>query len=285
MNLQNIDFNKNFQLGVLGYPLSHTLSPIIHNYWMQKYQIKGSYNSLEIQTNDLTTFFKDNISKFKGLNVTIPHKINVFEFMDEIDNSAKVIGAINCISINNEGKLVGANTDAAGFMSGLRKFIPEIGFDNSNIMIIGAGGASRAVIYSLLLESVKKISISNRSRDRLKVIGRDFNGVLNPVDWDQKSKEISNADIIINCTSLGMLGNDSLDIDVSSFNENAIVIDLVYNPIETELIKSAKKRGHRVLNGLPMLLHQAALSWKIWFDILPDIDNELLSIIEGKLKI
>ena len=108
---------------------------------------------------------------------------------------------------------------------------------------------------------------------------------LNPVDWDQKSKEISNADIIINCTSLGMLGNDSLDIDVSSFNENAIVIDLVYNPIETELIKSAKKRGHRVLNGLPMLLHQAALSWKIWFDILPDIDNELLSIIEGKLKI
>ncbi|MDG2187185.1 MAG: shikimate dehydrogenase [Hyphomicrobiales bacterium] len=284
MNLQksNID---NIQLGVLGFPLSHTLSPVIHDYWLKKYDIKGLYEVVEVKPDDLKSFFNRDIHLYRGLNVTIPYKIDVFQFMDEIDQSARVIGAINCISINKEGRLLGKNTDADGFISGLIEFIPDIDFEDVNIMIIGAGGASRAIIHSLILKSVRKITITNRSTDRLISINKDFHKKLTTIAWGKKDKELSNADIIINCTSLGMLGNDNLEIDINLFKPNAIIVDLVYNPIETDLIKRAKVRGHRVLNGLPMLLHQAALSWKIWFDIMPDITNELVKIVEGKLEI
>lgn len=285
MNSLKPNINKTLKLGVLGFPLSHTLSPIIHNYWLGRHDLKGFYNTVEINPSDLEAFFRDDIFQYDGMNVTIPHKLDVFDFMDEIHESAKIIGAINCISIKQESRLLGSNTDADGFMSGLLASIPNIKFDKCNAMVIGAGGASRAVVYSLILKSVKKITITNRSVNRLMTINKAFHGNLNTIKWEEKDKELSQADIIINCTSLGMLGNDNLEIDVNVFRSNAIIIDLVYNPIQTDLIKNASERGLRTLNGLPMLLHQAALSWKIWFDIMPDITSELIEIVENKLKI
>ena len=279
MNTKKIN---DFKLGVLGYPLSHTLSPNIHNYWLSNYKLNGIYEKVEVSPKDLKDFFSNNIMQYRGLNVTIPHKVDVFNYMDEVSDSAKVIGAINCITLS-DNKLIGSNTDADGFMQGLTNAYSSINFENKNALVIGAGGASRAIIHSLQMKSVRNISVTNRSQDRLQSLKQIFGNKISVIDWGSIYEQIKNFNLIINCTSLGMLGKDEINIDLSHQKEKSLVIDLVYNPLETRLIIEARKNHHDYLNGIPMLLNQAALSWVRWLAINPRITDELISNISNSI--
>jgi len=279
MNTKKIN---DFKLGVLGYPLSHTLSPNIHNYWLSVYKLNGVYEKVEVSPKDLKYFFSNNIMQYRGLNVTIPHKVDVFNYMDEISDSAKVIGAINCITLS-DNKLIGSNTDADGFMQGLTNAYSSINFENKNALVIGAGGASRAIIHSLQMKSVRNISVTNRSQDRLQSLKQIFDNKISVIDWGAMYEQIKNFNLIINCTSLGMLGKDDIKIDLSHQKEKSLVIDLVYNPLETRLVVEAKRNNHDYLNGIPMLLNQAALSWVRWLAINPRITDELISNISSSI--
>tara|TARA_E500000075_G_C6998197_1_gene329390 strand:- start:8514 stop:9356 length:843 start_codon:yes stop_codon:yes gene_type:complete len=279
MNTKKIN---DFKLGVLGYPLSHTLSPNIHNYWLSNYKLNGIYEKVEVSPKDLKDFFSSNIMQYRGLNVTIPHKVDVFNYMDEVSDSAKVIGAINCITLS-DNKLIGSNTDSDGFMQGLTNAYSSINFENKNALVIGAGGASRAIIHSLQMKSVRNISVTNRSQDRLQSLKQIFGNKISVIDWGSIYEQIKNFNLIINCTSLGMLGKDEINIDLSHQKEKSLVIDLVYNPLETRLIVEARKNYHDYLNGIPMLLNQAALSWVRWLAINPRITDELISNISNSI--
>ena len=279
MNTKKIN---DFKLGVLGYPLSHTLSPNIHNYWLSVYKLNGVYEKVEVSPKDLKYFFSKNIMQYRGLNVTIPHKVDVFNYMDEVSDSAKVIGAINCITLS-DNKLIGSNTDADGFMQGLTNAYSSINFENKNALVIGAGGASRAIIHSLQMKSVRNISVTNRSQDRLQSLKQIFDNKISVIDWGAMYEQIKNFNLIINCTSLGMLGKDDIKIDLSHQKEKSLVIDLVYNPLETRLVVEAKRNNHDYLNGIPMLLNQAALSWVRWLAINPRITDELISNISSSI--
>jgi len=279
MNTKKIN---DFKLGVLGYPLSHTLSPNIHNYWLSVYKLNGVYEKVEVSPKDLKYFFSNNIMQYRGLNVTIPHKVDVFNYMDEVSDSAKVIGAINCITLS-DNKLIGSNTDADGFMQGLTNAYSSINFENKNALVIGAGGASRAIIHSLQMKSVRNISVTNRSQDRLQSLKQIFDNKISVIDWGAMYEQIKNFNLIINCTSLGMLGKDDIKIDLSHQKEKSLVIDLVYNPLETRLVVEAKRNNHDYLNGIPMLLNQAALSWVRWLAINPRITDELISNISSSI--
>ena len=280
MNTKN---TNNFKLGVLGYPLSHTLSPMIHNYWLSNYELNGVYEKVEVSTKNLRDFFSDNILQYRGLNVTIPHKVDVFNYMDEVSDSAKVIGAINCITVS-DNKLIGSNTDADGFIQGLINTYSSINFENKNALVIGAGGASRAIIHALQMKSVRNISVTNRSQDRLQSLKKIFNDEISVIYWESIYEQIKNFNLIINCTSLGMLGKDDIKFDLSRQREKSLVVDLVYNPLETGFILEARRNHHDYLNGIPMLLNQAALSWVRWLGINPRITDELISNISNSMR-
>lgn len=280
MNSKN---TNDFKLGVLGYPLSHTLSPMIHNYWLSNYELNGVYEKVEVSPKNLSDFFSNSILQYRGLNVTIPHKVDVFNYMDEVSDSAKVIGAINCITVS-DNKLIGSNTDADGFMQGLINAHFAINFENKNALVIGAGGASRAIIHALQMKSVKNISVTNRSHDRLQSLKQIFDDKISVIDWASTYEEIKNFNLIINCTSLGMLGKDDIKFDLSYQKEKSLVVDLVYNPLETGFIVEARRNHHDYLNGIPMLLNQAALSWVRWLGINPRITDELISNISNSIR-
>jgi shikimate dehydrogenase len=246
---------NNLKLGIIGYPLSHTLSPQIHEYWLKLHRISGTYETLEVDDVGLDRLLCDNVHLYRGLNVTIPHKVRVFDYMDEVSDSARVIGAINCITVENK-KLIGYNTDADGFMNGLTAFNRDLDFSNMNVLVIGAGGASRAVIYSFLMKSTGQITVTNRSSDRLASLEKVFNDKIRYMDWQKLNDSISQFNLIINCTSQGMKGKNDFTLDFSSMKQGLSVIDLVYNPLETKLLSDAKSHGCQILNGVPMLLYQ-----------------------------
>ena len=273
---------NNLKLGIIGYPLAHTLSPKIHEYWLKLHGISGAYEILEVDDGGLDRLLCDDVYQYRGLNVTIPHKVSVFKYMDEVSESANIIGAINCITVENS-KLIGSNTDADGFMDGLLAFDTNLDFRNINVLVIGAGGASRAVIHSFLMKSSGQITVTNRSPDRLESLEKVFDGKIRYMDWKKLNENISEFHLIINCTSQGMQGKNDFSLNFSSMRHGLSVIDLVYNPLETKLLAEAKSHGCRVLNGMPMLLNQAALSWKLWLGIKPDITDEIIRFVEDKI--
>ena len=273
---------NNLKFGIIGYPLSHTFSPQIHEHWFKSYGKSGTYEILEVDDLGLDSLFNINIHDYNGLNVTIPHKVRVFKYMQEVSESAKIIGAINCITRENN-KLIGSNTDADGFMDGLLAFDKGLDFRNMKALVIGAGGASRAVIYSLLMKSTGQVTVTNRSPGRLASLEEIFENKIHYMDWEKLNNSIEEFNLIINCTSQGMYAKNGFTLDFSSIQQGLVVIDLVYNPLETKLLTDARYHGCRILNGIPMLLNQAALSWKIWLGIKPEITNDLIKIIEDKI--
>lgn len=273
---------NNLKFGIIGSSLSHTLSPQIHEYWFKLHRISGTYEIIEVDDAGIDRLFYENVKQYRGLNVTIPHKLRVFDYMDEVSDSARVIGAINCISVEDK-KLVGSNTDADGFMSGLLAFDRDIDFSNMNILVIGAGGASRAVIYSFLMKSAGQITVTNRSSDRLSSLEKVFNDQIRYMDWKKLNDSISQFNLIINCTSQGMKGKNDFSLDFSSMQRGLSVVDLVYNPLQTKLLIDAKSHGCKILNGIPMLLSQAALSWKLWLGIKPDVTDDIIRFVQERI--
>ncbi len=270
------DFIKS---AVIGHPISHSKSPLIHNYWINKYKLSGKYKAVDISPDNLAKDVQDLIDDgYSGFNVTIPHKIAIMDLCHEIDEIALNIGAVNTVSIKG-GKLYGTNTDAYGFVQNIKTNIPDFDFTKARAVIIGAGGAANAVLYALLDENIEDIIITNRTIEKAQNLAKMNSEKVKVASWDQRNNICKNANLIINTTSLGMKSNPELDIDISGARSGALVTDIVYEPLETHLLKQAKALDFQVLNGIGMLLHQARLGFKLWNGVLPEVTKDLERLV------
>ncbi len=266
------------KIALLGYPVSHSKSPLIHNYWMKKHALDASYEAIAVAPEDLeTTMLRLIDAGYAGLNVTIPHKETVFTLCDDWDDTAKRAGAVNIVVIEG-GKCKGFNTDIFGFTENIRVAGPRFDFKKGPAVVLGAGGAARAVVLGLLQEGAPEIRIANRTKEKAQLLARDFKN-LRVYDWDNVAAALENANMLVNATSLGMQGKDRLEIDLSALPRDALVNDMVYVPLQTDLLRTARERGNPVVTGIGTLLHQARAGFKEWFGIMPEIDAELKSMV------
>ena len=257
-------------LFVIGKPIKHSLSPIIHNFWIKKYKINLEYKKMEVDKDSLPSLVeKVRKGDITGLNVTLPYKKDIIMHIDKISHTAKDIGAINTIFLK-ENKVYGENTDGIGFTRSLEKQT-KFNFNNKSIYVLGAGGASYGIISELIKRNVKTIYVANRTKQKtiqlihyFKTKKKDLN--IQKADWEDLSPN-SDVDLIINTTSFGMIENETLKINTKNLKDTLILVDIIYNPKETELLKSFRKKGFFCMNGLSMLIEQAAVSFELWFNI------------------
>lgn len=261
--------------GVIGHPIAHSKSPLIHQYWMKENNIIGSYEAIDIAPDDLSEGVKRLIDEgYNGFNVTVPHKTNILSLCDDIDDSARNISAVNTVVIK-DGKLFGMNTDAAGFILNLEQEIPRISFKGKTISVLGAGGAARAIIYGLVSAGAAKINLSNRTLSAAEQLKQMAPDIIQVIDWEQRSELARDTDLLVNTTSLGMSGKPPLEMDLGLLSTEAVVTDIVYAPLMTDLLKEAQERGNQVVTGIGMLLHQARPAFKAWTGVLPEVTEEL----------
>lgn len=261
--------------GVAGWPVKHSRSPRIHNYWLRRYGIDGVYVPLAIPPERA----KDAIRMLpalgiRGLNVTVPNKEEAYKAMDEVDRWAQRMKAVNTIMVR-DGILYGANTDAFGFLESLREARPDWRADAGPAVILGAGGAARAIVAGLQDAGTPEIRIANRTPDRSAAIRDEFGKPVRPVLWEKRADVLEDAALLVNTTSLGMEGQPALDIDLSKLPADAVVYDIVYVPLETPLLAAARARGNPAIDGLGMLLHQARPGFREWFGTDPVVDQAL----------
>ena len=265
--------------GVIGWPVAHSLSPKLHNYWLKKYGIDGEYLALAVEPKDLETVIKTLPEMgWQGCNLTIPHKEAALSFLDEIDDIAWSVGAVNTVIVK-DGKLFGMNTDVYGFTKNIEQQLKG----RNKAVVLGAGGAAKAVWKALLDMDFGKIVTLNRNHDRATLsqkLGNRFTAKL----WEDRSSSaiLENADLLVNATSLGLGDNDPLDIDLSSLPMQALVTDIVYTPLMTPLLQLAKARGNPIVDGLGMLLHQAVPAFEAWFGVRPEVSEEVRRHIVGE---
>jgi shikimate dehydrogenase len=269
--------------GVMGWPVGHSLSPKLHGHWIAEHGLDAHYVPLAVEPQNLAqALLALPALGFRGVNLTIPHKEMALQTVREIDPAAALIGAINTVVID-EGKLTGRNTDAIGYAESLREAgVSQI---DGHAIVLGAGGAARAVVFALHSMGVHRIVIANRTRDRAEALKRDaakLNGLeIDAVEWDEAMKHGQGAGLLVNTTALGMLGKDTLEIDLAKLSQNAIVSDIVYRPLRTPLLAQAAARGHRTVEGLGMLLHQAVPAFEAWFGIRPSVTPKLRQKLEA----
>ena len=267
---------KTLLAGVIGDPILHSKSPILHRFWLNQNNINGHYIPLKVSKIDLELVLKT-LPKmgFSGVNVTVPHKESVLKIANEITQSASQIGSANTLTFLPCGGFKADNTDGYGFLKNLEENEPTWDSSNAKVLIIGAGGASRAVISALLNLGVSKIVITNRTYERANELKEYFDRKIDVIKWNEKEQFLREINTLINTTTLGMLGYTNLDLSLSSINKGTIVLDLVYNPIKTTLLQNAEKQGCKIIDGLGMLLHQATPGFKEWFGVEPKITNEI----------
>ncbi len=260
---------------VIGDPISHSLSPKIHNFFLQQLEIEGSYEAIRVQKDELREAVQKLVDQgFAGFNVTIPHKEKIFKICDELDETARLTGAVNTVVITPEKKLRGLNSDVSGFLQNLKNSQPDFDLSEKNIFVVGAGGAARAVVFGLLKSGVKKIYLTNRTQ-------KNFSDVefLSRKNFEEKLGE---CDLLVNTTSLGMVGQEPLLLDLKSLKKSAIVYDIVYKPLKTELLKSAEMRGNKIVTGIGMLVEQALVGFEAWFGKKPQPSEELMMrLVQG----
>ncbi len=267
--------------GVMGWPISHSLSPRLHGFWLRHYGLAGVYDALPVRPEDLPAALRGLQDQgFRGVNLTVPHKVAACSLVDTLDATAQRIGAINLVTVDENGKLSGRNTDAYGFTQNLeaRGFVPAGG----SAFVLGAGGACRAVLVALADMGFNEIRIANRTRDYAEKLAQELSTKscqIYVVDWAQASRFLSNIDLVVNTTSLGMTGQPPLDFFLEGLPLSAFVTDIVYAPLETALLRQAKQRGHRTIDGLGMLLHQARPAFKAFFGLDPEVTEELRNFV------
>lgn len=260
--------------GVIGHPIAHSRSPALHGFWLNRYGIKGHYIPMDVAQADLKEALRM-LPKlgFVGLNVTIPHKEEVLKLADVITDRAALIGAANTLIFRADGRVYADNTDGAGFMANLRQRAPQWQPSHGPAAIFGAGGAARAVIAALIEVGVPEIRIANRTRARAEALRADFGAKLTVYDWVHAPHMLEGAVTVINTTSLGMSGKSEFRVPLDDLERGTLVTDLVYNPLKTPFLLEAESRGCAVVDGLGMLLHQAAPGFERWFGIRPDVDD------------
>ena len=266
--------------GVIGHPISHSKSPKLHNYWLSKYNINGFYIPFSVTTDKLQASIKSLIGLgFNGVNVTIPHKTNVLSFADSVTDRAALIGAANTLYFSKNGKVHADNTDGYGFIQNIIDEIPDYDFYDKTALIYGAGGSARAIASALISNGVKEVGITNRTRSKAQIISEDLGAKVSVVDWRAAPETIGKADLIINATSMGMIGQPEFSQPISRAKKTALVIDIVYNPLITELLKEAKKLKLKTVGGIGMLINQAVPGFEHWFQKSPVIDDEIRKFI------
>lgn len=261
---------------VIGHPVAHSKSPRIHQYWLEKYGIKGSYEAIDIAPENLESGIERLAAQgYNGFNVTLPHKEAMLELCDELDDSAREIGAVNTVKIENE-RFYGSNTDAFGFIENLKQTQRDFNFKDANVFILGAGGAARAAIYGLKQAGVSNITLCNRTEERAAELAAEFDcGVA---EWKDRSR-LEGFSLLVNTTSLGMSGKEALEIDIGALSLDATVYDIVYAPLLTDLLIAAQDQGNKIVTGIGMLLHQARPAFKLWTGIMPEVTSELEKLV------
>ena len=267
--------------GVMGWPVMHSRSPMLHNYWFKKHELAGTYVPLAIRPEGLAAALRAlHPLRFAGCNLTIPHKEQAMTLVDEVDALAKAIGAISCVVVRPDGSLSGTNNDCYGFIHAIEQEQPGWRADSGPTVVIGAGGGSRAVCYGLAQEGAKEIRLVNRTLARAKGIAVEFGGPIKALPWEQRHEALEGAAMVVNTTSCGMVGQPALDIKLDKLPKNALAADIIYIPLETPFLAAARKRGNRTVNGLGMLLNQGRPAWRAWFGIEPEVTPEQRAMVE-----
>jgi shikimate dehydrogenase len=273
---------ERIQAFVLGHPIAHSRSPLIHNYWIKAHGLSGTYEAIDVQPGTLAKFLtRVRSSEFAGGNITVPLKEEAFAVVDQLTATAKSIGAVNTVFIK-DGVLWGDNTDAYGFSANLK----DKGFSLKQLqtaLVVGAGGAARAIVKSLMNAGFAEIIVLNRTLPRAKEFESAFGPKIIALPLDDFASHVSKADLIVNTTSMGMVGKGTFAFDFSRAKPSALATDIVYVPLETDFLKSAISAGLKTVDGLGMLLHQAVPGFERWFSVRPEVTPELRAMIEADL--
>ncbi len=265
--------------GVVGWPINHSKSPLIHGHWIDQFEINGSYEAIALSPEGFTSGIRTLIAQgYQGCNVTIPHKETALKMADTISNQAKAIGAANTL-VFKDGKIHADNTDGIGFINNIKQGAPNWLASDGSALVIGAGGAARAIIHALLEDAVPKIIVANRTIEKAAHLAAFFGDKVSAVPMGQIGKMLNETQTLVNTTALGMTGQPELIIDLYNIPKTALVTDIVYNPLKTALLTQAEERGLQTVDGLGMLLHQAVPGFEAWFGARPIVDKALRQIV------
>tara|TARA_B100001996_G_scaffold116810_1_gene88438 strand:+ start:487 stop:1311 length:825 start_codon:yes stop_codon:yes gene_type:complete len=268
--------------GIIGNPITHSLSPVLHNYWFKKYNIEADYSLLNVDEKNLKQVIKKIRDKeLTGINVTLPYKQKIIPFVDKVVNDAQYTNSVNSVFLNDDDIVIGENTDVFGLQAAYLKEVSNV--ENKKALVMGAGGVSSSVIFALEKSKIQNISIINRTYEKSLFLKKKFN-FLNILEWKSLKQEISKFDIIINATSLGLKNGKDFEFDFENVKTNLIYIDVVYNPFETKTSKYLKKSNIKTFNGLDMFIYQGQKSFYLWNKINPEIDDELINLLISRLK-
>src|SRR3954462_4942542 len=271
-----------FIAGVMGFPVMHSRSPRLHNYWLAHYGLSGTYLPLTVAPERLEAALRALPALgFVGCNLTIPHKQAALDVVDKVDPLAPPIGAVDCVVVAPDGSLTGNNYDAFGYVESVREAHPRWRADAGPVVVIGAGGGARAVLTGLVEQGAREIRLINRTFARAQELGHALGSAITAIDWKERERALAGAAMLVNTTSQGMVGEPALDLSLETLPTTALVSDIVYIPRETPLLSAARTRGNPTVNGLGMLLHQARPAFYAWFGIMPEVTPELRAFIES----
>ena len=262
--------------GVMGWPIAHSRSPLIHSHWIDEHGLHGAYVPLAVNPAHLPQALAGlKALGFAGCNLTLPHKIEALPWVDELEAVAQRIGAVNTLSVKADGRLHGTNTDAFGFIQSLREAHSQWQANAGPAVVLGAGGAARAVVWALADAGAKEIRLLNRSSDKAQAMADEFGLPVKAFAWSQRHSALDGASLLVNTTTQGMQGQPALELHLDDLPAHALVSDIVYTPLQTDLLKRAADRGNPTVNGLGMLLHQARPAFAAWFGVMPEVTPAL----------
>lgn len=268
----------------MGWPVAHSRSPAIHNFWIKQLKLQGAYGLFAVEPQNLQAAMRGLAALgLAGCNITIPHKVEAMKYVDWVDPLAQRIGAINTIVVQPNGELHGFNHDGFGYLQSLYEAQPDWQPNKGPVVLIGAGGAARAILVSLLDAGATEIRILNRTKSKADALAQEFGSAVKAMDWNERNDALTDAALLINTTNQGMHGQPALEIALEQLPSSALVSDIIYVPLETPLLKDARLRGHTTVNGLGMLLHQAQPAFKAWFGSTPEVNTALYEAIVATL--
>ena len=269
---------------VIGWPVAHSRSPVIHRYWLKLHGLDGAYEMEAVRPEEIDGFLRSLGKRgYAGANVTLPHKEAALAAADRPDEAATTIGAANTLWLDTKGLLHASNTDAYGFMTHLAQEAPDWNKGQRPVLVLGAGGAARAILRGLIEAGASKILLANRTEGRAKALAEGFGKRVQVIAWEDRNQALAGCGLLVNATSFGMTGKPPLPIDLSALPDDATVADIVYSPLETPLLAAAKARGNRTVDGLGMLLHQAVPGFERWFGVRPEVTPELRAHVAAHL--
>jgi shikimate dehydrogenase len=270
--------------GVMGWPVAHSRSPLIHNHWIKQHHLSGAYGLFPVEPQNLETAIRGIAALgLAGCNITIPHKVQAMQYMDWVDPHAQKVGAINTVVVQANGTLHGFNNDGFGYLQSLKEAHTQWRADAGPVVVLGAGGAARAILVALLEQGATEIRLLNRTPDKAQALAEEFGPCIQALPWSQRHEAVARAALLINTTNQGMHGTPALDLRLDDLPPTALVSDIIYTPLVTPLLEQARQRGNTTVNGLGMLIHQARPAFEAWFGVTPTSTPELIDLLIASL--